>query len=258
MDSASEVLAEVGPDASILMLAYNRAATIIRAISSVQAQTFQDWELILVDDGSTDDTATLVRSLADPRIRYIRHTDNAGVIVRRNEAVRESRGAYIALLDSDDEWIDPRKLERQIRFLDQHPNVVVVGTQARIVRGTASRITHYPVSDRAIRARLLSKNVFVNSSCMIRASMLDPEPYHSDDYLVEDYGLWLRLGLRGALANLPECTVAYYEHPSGQNASNRRLATERSALLVRSFRTSYPGYFYACMQWNLKRLLRSI
>lgn len=99
---------------SIILPTFNRADVIGRAIKSVQAQTFTDWELIIVDDGSTDDTAMVVRDL-DPRIRYI-YQDNKGVSSARNTGLDQSRGQYIAFLDSDDEWL-PHFLEITIAFL---------------------------------------------------------------------------------------------------------------------------------------------
>ena len=99
---------------SIILPTFNRADVIKRAIASVQAQTFTDWELIIVDDGSTDDTARVVTDL-DPRIRYF-YQENKGVSSARNNALRQSRGQYIAFLDSDDEWL-PHFLEITVAFL---------------------------------------------------------------------------------------------------------------------------------------------
>lgn len=96
----------------------NRAATLSRAIGSVLAQTHRDWELIAVDDGSTDASAEVVRAFGDERIRLLRHETNRGVAEARNTALGAVRGKYIALLDSDDEWL-PGKLERQITAMER-------------------------------------------------------------------------------------------------------------------------------------------
>lgn len=101
------------PTVSIMMPFLNREATLSRAIQSVIAQTFQDWELIAVDDGSTDRSVDVVQAFKDPRIRIVSHERNLGVAMARNTAVKASTGEFIALLDSDDEWL-PNKLERQI------------------------------------------------------------------------------------------------------------------------------------------------
>jgi glycosyltransferase involved in cell wall biosynthesis len=103
---------------SIVMPAYNRADTILRAIRSVQEQTYQDWELIVVDDGSTDGTATLIEGM-DPRMKVIRQ-ENRGFVGARNTGLEASTGEYIAFLDSDDEWL-PYHLELCIAFFEEFP-----------------------------------------------------------------------------------------------------------------------------------------
>lgn len=102
---------------SVIMPTYNCGAFISESIDSVLAQTYTDWELIIVDDCSTDDTDRIVGSYHDRRIRYIRNAQNMGAALTRNRALREARGRYIAFLDSDDLWL-PEKLEKQIAFME--------------------------------------------------------------------------------------------------------------------------------------------
>lgn len=105
---------------SIVMPAYNTAQYIADSVASVQRQTYPNWELIIVDDGSTDDTCGMLRPfLSDSRIRLLRNAVNSGAAVSRNRALREARGRWIAFLDSDDLWM-PQKLERQIAFMEEH------------------------------------------------------------------------------------------------------------------------------------------
>lgn len=104
---------------SIIMPSYNTAQYIADSIRSVQAQTYENWELLIVDDCSTDDTDGVVTSfLSDPRIRYLKNEVNSGAAISRNYALREARGRWIAFLDSDDLWA-PEKLERQILFMEK-------------------------------------------------------------------------------------------------------------------------------------------
>jgi glycosyltransferase involved in cell wall biosynthesis len=105
---------------SVIIPTYNRAATILRAVRSVQAQTYQDYELVIVDDGSLDDTAEILASLNEPRLRLIRHTTNSGSARARNTGVSEARGDFIAFLDSDDEWL-PEKLAHQMEVVHKQP-----------------------------------------------------------------------------------------------------------------------------------------
>lgn len=104
---------------SIIMPSYNTAGFIKETIDSVLAQSYTDWELIIVDDCSTDDTDAVVARFADPRIRYLKNQCNSGAAVTRNRALREAKGRWIAFLDSDDLW-EPEKLEKQIAFMEEH------------------------------------------------------------------------------------------------------------------------------------------
>lgn len=104
---------------SIIMPSYNTAQYIAKTIQSVIDQTYQNWELIIVDDCSTDDTDILVGRIKDPRIKYIKNEKNSGAAVSRNRALREAKGKWIAFLDSDDLW-KPDKLEKQIKFMNKN------------------------------------------------------------------------------------------------------------------------------------------
>jgi glycosyltransferase involved in cell wall biosynthesis len=104
---------------SIIMPSYNTARFLQETIDSVLAQTYQNWELIIVDDCSTDDTASIVESIKDDRIRFFQNETNSGAAVSRNRALREARGRWIAFLDSDDLW-EPKKLEKQIFFMEEN------------------------------------------------------------------------------------------------------------------------------------------
>jgi len=104
---------------SIITPSYNTARFIAETINCVLAQTYPDWEMIIVDDCSTDDTDTVVGSFTDPRIRYLKNEKNSGAAISRNRALREAKGKWIAFLDSDDLW-EPEKLEKQIAFMERN------------------------------------------------------------------------------------------------------------------------------------------
>jgi len=108
----------LGELVSVIMPSYNTAKFIGESIKSVLAQTYTNWELIIVDDCSTDDTDRVVAEFTDPRIRYLKNEKNSGAAVSRNYALREARGKWIAFLDSDDLWL-PEKLEKQIAFMEE-------------------------------------------------------------------------------------------------------------------------------------------
>lgn len=104
---------------SIIMPAYNCSRFIREAIDSVLAQTYTAWELLIVDDCSTDDTAAIIASYQDERIHYFRNEQNSGAALSRNKALREAKGKYIAFLDADDSWM-PEKIEKQVAFMEQN------------------------------------------------------------------------------------------------------------------------------------------
>ena len=107
------------PLVSIIMPTYNCGRFIHESIDSVLSQTYRNWELLIVDDCSTDETEAIMRSYTDPRIRYMRNEQNMGAAMTRNRALREAKGRYIAFLDADDLWL-PQKLERQLAFMQQN------------------------------------------------------------------------------------------------------------------------------------------
>ena len=123
------------PSVSVIIPTYNRAHLVGRAIRSVLDQTFQDFELIVIDDGSIDDTEAIVLDFQDPRIHYLRHEVNRGGSAARNTGIRAARGEYVAFLDSDDEWLS-EKLELQLNIIETNPHnldnlgVVITGEQA--------------------------------------------------------------------------------------------------------------------------------
>lgn len=126
------------PTVSVIIPAYNRAPTLRAALDSVRQQDYQDWELIVVDDGSSDGTAAVADSLGDSRVRVIRHEVNRGASAARNTGIRSARGRYIAFLDSDDAWL-PGKLSAQVAVLESGPNSPDLLCTGFILRYAAGR-----------------------------------------------------------------------------------------------------------------------
>ncbi|HEV2664421.1 MAG TPA: glycosyltransferase family A protein, partial [Blastocatellia bacterium] len=153
------------------MPTFNRADTIKRAIRSVQAQTFTDWELIVVDDGSTDDTAARIEG-CDPRLKLIRQ-ENQGTAGARNTGLRASAGSYIAFLDSDDEWL-PHHLELCVSFLNAFPEEQFVTNELWEDLGRGRIVKHY---------RMEIEEHFPRLAREAGSRLPDPPPGEQDHYL---------------------------------------------------------------------------
>jgi glycosyltransferase involved in cell wall biosynthesis len=183
---------------SVVIPTYNRGHLLPRAIQSVLAQTFSDFELIVVDDGSTDHTIEVVRGFADPRIRWLGDTMNRGPSAARNKGVREARCGLVAFLDSDDEWL-PRKLDLQVARLDADPDPRTAVAYCRVC--TYDDLTQRPVHEfgepreGALFHDLLTGWHPVTTSLFLvrRAALLEVDGFDETLLCGEDYDLWLRL-----------------------------------------------------------------
>lgn len=184
-------------EVSVIIPTYNRAAKVTRAISSVLDQTFNDFELIVVDDGSVDDTNETLAGFHD-RIIVIRHEKNLGVSAARNSGIKVSQSPLIAFLDSDDYWL-PGKLEAQVRYFKENPEAVVCQTEEMWVRNGV-RVNPWnkhlkPTGD--VFERSLKLCVVSPSAVMIRQEIFDEVGLFDEDFPVcEDYDLWLRIACR--------------------------------------------------------------
>ena len=194
------------PLVSIILPAYNGAQWIAKAIESVLAQSFSDFELIIINDGSTDDTEAITLRFAgqDSRIRYIRNERNLGIQRTRNISLEQARCDYMAEIDQDDEWVDKDKVKKQFAFLKAHPDHVLIGTGAIMVDSRGKEIARYlmPKTDQEIRRKLLRKNCFIHSSVMYRKNPVKEIGGYAIDRMSEDHDLWLRLGQNGEVGNL--------------------------------------------------------
>jgi hypothetical protein len=204
------------PLVSVVLPVRNGGADLQKSIDTVLAQTLADFELIVINDGSTDETAAVLARQRDRRLRVV-HQDNAGLATSLNRAIALARGGYVARQDHDD-WAKPTRLERQVAFLDANLDCALVGTRAEIWVGDrpTGRFHDHPVDDAALRFELLFDNPFVHSSIMMRKSALDEVGGYATDTTrqpPEDYELWSRLMRRHRVANLPERLTVYREVP---------------------------------------------
>lgn len=216
------------PQVSVLMTVYNGMPDVREAVASVRAQTLSDWELIIVDDGSTDETADWLDQLTDPRIRVV-HQANQGPGGASNTGLALCRCEFVARLDADDVAL-PTRLEKQLAYLRDHPRVGLLGSQiALLFEGRARRGGALPCDHRTIDAKLIrGRHAICNSSIMCRTQWLREIGGYWPRGLSEDWDMFLRMSERAELANLPE--VLLHVRVAQTSLQSQRMAEVRNRL----------------------------
>lgn len=217
---------DVQPAVSVLMPSFNSARFIGEAIASIRRQTLKNWELLVLDGGSTDGTLNIVRALAkqDKRIRLLVEKKHTGLTARANAGLRLARAPLLARMDSDD-ISDPRRLEKQVAFLAAHPAVGIVGTARTDIdeRGSKLRTHRLPLNNAALQRLLYFRTPFFHPTVMARkALLLGVGGYDEKREVAEDYDLWARVAGKTEFANLPEPLLFYRKH--GGNLSMEKLS----------------------------------
>jgi glycosyltransferase involved in cell wall biosynthesis len=199
------------PEVSVIMPVYNAAPYLREAIDSIVAQTFQSWELILLNDGSTDDSLQIAQSYTDSRFKILDSEKNHGLIYQLNRGMEAAQGRYIARLDADDIAL-PGRLQRQFDYLEQHPETGLLGGFARVI-GT-DEIMQHSTNREEIVIELLYRNAFIHSTVMFRKSVyMSVSGGFKEDYKhAEDYHMWQLFALHTGVANLTEVLIQYRMH----------------------------------------------
>lgn len=224
------------PAVSVLMAAYNGATLIEETLASLAAQSFGDFEVLVVDDCSTDDTRDVVRRWRDPRVRLIEASVNGGPVRARNIAFAAARGRYCAGLDQDD-LCHPDRFSRQVAFLDAEPAIALVATAARVLEDGTHHVSQLPAhtTPALVDWLLHVSNPLVWSSVMIRASAARELSVfgRSDVMFAEDFDLYHRLRHHGGIARIDDELTIYRAHAGGasQRHTARMVASARTVLL---------------------------
>jgi glycosyltransferase involved in cell wall biosynthesis len=207
----------IKPAVSVVLPTYNRAPLLGRAIRSVLGQSSGDFELVVVDDGSADETAEVAASFDDPRVRYVRLARNAGAAAARNVGIRMARGRFLAFQDSDDEWLPP-KLAKQMAVFERGPSGLgVVYSDMQRVWGDGT--TSYLAAPDVLSGRLVSASVWFYQVCdlgvqstVIRREWLDAAGHFNEELpALEDLEMFIRLSRLCAFEHLREPLVRYYD-----------------------------------------------
>lgn len=224
---------------SVIVPAYNRAKLIRRSIQSILNQGYRDFELIVVDDASTDGTEEIVKGFQDPRIRYIRHDKNRGASAARNTGVKAAKGGFIAFQDSDDEWF-PEKLEKQMKaFEAASPDVGIVYTGFWRLEGNKKIYTPSPFlkhKEGAIHKDLLkgsfvsTQTIVVRKECFKKAGLFDETLPR-----LQDWELVLRLSKHYKFKHIDEALLNAYFTPYSISASNKSHIKAFESIITKHF-----------------------
>lgn len=205
--------ANVNPKISVVMSVYNSAAFLKEAIESVLKQSCNDFEFVIINDGSTDDSDAIISSFKDERINYLKNEGNKGLIFSLNRGVSIAKGKYIARMDADD-ICDKARFQKQLNEFEKDPQLIVCGSFIRTFGAESNGINYMPVSHGDIVSSVFFTCPFAHPSVMIKKEALLKlnEVYREEYKHSEDYDLWSRLVFTGNCKNIPEYLLNYRVH----------------------------------------------
>ncbi len=239
------------PLVSVVLPVYNAGAYLREAILSIIGQTYTNWELIIVDDGSTDDSWQIAQELAnqDSRLRLFRNRSHRGVTYAANLAIKHARGKYLARMDGDDISHSSR-LARQLAFLQKNPQVVAVGAQCTLINAQGKKIgeKNFPLTSQTVYEQLFYNLPLQQPSIMINRQLLPKDFiwYHQPVVSGEEHQLVFRLFQFGQVVNLPSFLLKYRLH--GQNTSMQHPKKDFYQILY--------ARFFAVMKWGYRPSIR--
>lgn len=210
------------------MPVYNAAKYLNETINSILNQTYNDFEFLIIDDGSTDNSLEILYSYNDPRIKILKNEKNIGYVKTLNKLIDLSKGEYIARQDNDDLSL-PDRIEKQVLFLNINKDVGVCGTNAFIF-GKKRKMTQMPIANDEIKAYMIINNPMVHPTIMYRKSIfevLNIGKYNEDLCPAEDYAMWFEISKKTKLANLPQPLLKYRWHENNTSQLKKNIQIEK-------------------------------
>ncbi|GIV38766.1 MAG: hypothetical protein KatS3mg033_0566 [Thermonema sp.] len=248
-----EEISAVHPLVSVVMPVYNAEKFLAEAIESILNQTFTDFEFLIFNDGSTDNSLKIIQQYQrkDSRIKLVYSGENKGYVFHLNEGIRLAKGKYIARMDADDIAL-PERLEKQVEFLEKNEDYVLCGSRIKCF-GKSEHVVDLPIENNEIHLKMLYINPLAHPSVMIRKSVLiDKKLFYYDGVMpAEDYDLWVRLAQFGKFYNFRECLLLYRIH--NKNISYQKYKEEQIASLVKT-EQRYIEYFFNKLQLNKREI----
>jgi glycosyltransferase involved in cell wall biosynthesis len=248
------------PRVSVVMSVYNGERFLREAVESILNQTFTDFEFIIVDDASTDETPKILESFNDKRIKVVRNQEKKERSFSRNIAIGMAKGEFIAIMDADDISL-PNRLSHEIDFMSSNKEIGVLGTRIEIIDEMGKKIEGiswhrgFPSEPEVINWYLLFETPIMHPSVMIRKSLLlETGGYSENDVLAEDYELWIRMAKITRLANLDEELVLYRWH----SANTSVLKRDKAIAAFQKINYAFICDFIACLYGRTPEYLKSI
>lgn len=213
------------PKVTVLMAVYNGEKYLKESINSILKQTFTDFEFLIINDASTDNSVEIIQSFEDVRIRLVHNERNLGLTKSLNKGLSLCQGKYIARMDIDDTCY-PQRLEKQVIFMDTHPETGVCGSWVDFVAdGKSMGVWKYETNHEDLKIQLLYRNCIAHPSAMLRRSVLNKHQltYNENFYTTQDYELWARMSNYCQLANLPEPLLKYRRQNESVSIKKKHL-----------------------------------
>lgn len=235
------------PLVSIVMPTYNRADLIGRSIQSVLAQTYENFEFIIINDCSTDITEEIIQGYVekDQRIVSLKNETNLKIVRSLNRGLKVAKGKYIARIDDDDVWIDRQKLEEQVEFLEKNSDYVIVGTgNISVLKSQGVRMYSLkPETDGEIRENILIGCPFLHPAVVYRHEAAKNLGFYDESLpQAEDYDLWMKFGKVGKMHNLPIHAIESLVGATNIGHLKRAEIIKYNLKLIKKYRKDYPHY----------------
>jgi len=219
------------PQTTVLIPTYNCGKYLADTINSVLHQPYTDYEMLIIDDGSTDNTEHVIKSIKDQRIVYLKNNKNLGIVKTLNKGIKLAKGKYIARMDADDLMLGNR-LQLQVDFLEQNPDYGMVGGWYQVMdeNGQFKKSIPLPTDSELLKIGLLFSNQFAHPAVTMRSTLLRDLKYKQDFIYCEDFDLWTRFAEISNIANLPYYFLSYRWYAN--NSCHRKQSELRNAFAL--------------------------
>lgn len=232
------------PMVSVVMPVYNGSKYLKEAIDSILNQTFTNFELIIINDGSTDNSEDIIFSYQDRRIYYLKNEHNKGICITLNRGLDNARGKYIARMDCDDISM-PQRLAKQVNYLERHRDVGALGTDIiTFGKGHTDQYFDFVHNSYECKAGLLFATCFAHPTVMLRASVINKHSLRYDDRYrgLEDYELWYRMSEYAEMTNLPEALIRYRLHNTQLTQNVTKRVSDKEKDFIRDRFQRYASF----------------